>query len=1574
MLTQFLQACLNPDSDVDYMLEYLKCGGNSHEILRQITADSKKNLTLTTPAFHLFHLIILKVQSSLPHMITITEEACRYFLNTFMSTVEIMISESSGPRHRKIVLKLLTSMVTLNSDLGVEVLNQAPLTPKQLQHIVEKCNYKEKDNVRTCFVHFMTSFFVEGHLPLIKALLEKQGLLGLIIPGLFHDEAEAVLMFLNILKTNVIDNALISKSLKLKTFNQHLLHNMFKIFSWKGPPEISYANKNEARQEIVSLLSEILVTLFTNHKIGLHFIDSLLGMADANKNPNLFKTLLSLKRPWENESECEVVLEIIHKCPDLHRAIISVIEQSFEPKHSPIWERTIDFTLKLLNKLKPEEIVPKMTNLPSPQMANFVRFVTLPVPLLKFIQTNLEKDQTISLYCIKVLVKMLQMLRRYMQILETNESSAPITDLKNRLEYFLPKHLPAPTAVVSLIEDVIAGKKKSEASKDYTLPKVSDTDALISLIDLLLLYNDIHPTFFETLEGTIDMKKILDYSVTLSDGHVSLLKFKVVSLWLTLDSSAISLKNPMFKELLRIMLDVYARDDDMCIEAKDTLRNFFKNTGIFETDEDEIDLVLYTLRYAKWDPPSLIGDVVEYVLENIKDLSDYVRSQLVNFEISDENSAKCLEKLFDDLIQNRTSEDSTFLESKVPSPFIVGCIQYHQLNKHDTKQLKSFLSSYVINLLHSNYSPELTEILIGDCKLDARSYVASWTAQPVSLPDLTIGGDDTFIKISKSIIDNEDLAFSDIFPFLKETSEEDKEITLNETAYKFDLATQIDSSKLLIWAKYLIFCTVRLSVIKQLTHNHQQKISNYFTCMIALGRKHHKVEVCRAIILNLLKNPHVLKIYNPLDLKGEDSLLATKFILQMIIDNRDIVNYLHAKHKVLNSYQQKNYNEIVKAFIKINKRKNVNCEHTIDVLNTVGLSDDDDERVFKEIFSTESGNCVKDDKEPSFVLELLRNLIDKYSRPVTMELQPQILRKCMILYTSLLTNKDITANLTNLEDSLAQYFENKPHQVNKVSDELFKKFFEANTVRKTTSHLAYVLLKNNVKFCNTFKEQISKPGVLSQRELALPLGSAIICHKPFLLQNRQLLVDFYNEYKSNINKMLEKPHKAGQVYITNWKFVRKLVLECMDLEECKKLFAKSHKFESVEPSHINLMQTVFIKLCTSEFVKLDHLTNYFSSFLHLATIALKEGKDVTIVNEIVTNIYQVVQISKIVKGLDVTQKYEFKKVTEGALWQNFCKAVLKDSLKVKTVDQGTTIGPPLLCLLTNLVKLFYPNEHEDLGSLFDMVTSHSEFLNVMLSHHSSEIKSRLIEFVYTLILMNKSVMKTQQIPVYLSSYHATRSPCDRLILAILYHYEVSGLPVNEYKPYIWGDSGANHYAVRKNRTSSLWAHPTPNQVLNLLEKDIIERTIRNFPVMQTLDYHYELPSNIDGIDTDSIRSVLDAMSIDGVLKSAAVKDTEGIVKNLELKARFGRSLEVIRTPELINTSHGDEDAGIYDPLFVLPLLSHVLAPGSAASCSRLVRGGAAALPAAALAAACPRLRAAAYHVLHRFCMLLDTET
>ncbi|CAH2269084.1 jg27031 [Pararge aegeria aegeria] len=1556
-LNQFLQVCLQPDSDVDYLLEYLNLGGNSHEILRQISQDNKKNLTLATPAFHIFHLIILKVQSSLPHMIAITEEACRYFLNTFIPTVEIMISENAGPRHRKIILNLLTSMVTLNADIGVEVLNQVPLTPKGLQYIIEKPNYKEKDNVRTAFVHFMTSFLVDGHLPLIKALLEKQGLLSLVIPGLIHDEGSAVLMFLNTLKKNVIENPLISKTLKLRTFSHQVLHNMFKLFTWKGPP--ASEQSSEAKEDIKTLLSDIILTLFTSHKVGIYFLDNSLGTSDANKNQNLFKALQTLKRPWDNENECETVLEIVYRCPDLHRALINVIEQSFQPQHSPMWKSVIEFVVKLLDKLKPENMIAKLTDLDPVNTANLIRFITMPVSLLKQIKTGIEMDQTVSLYCIKLLVKMLQTLKRYMELLELEDTPARIRELKKKIKYFLPKHMPSQNAIVLLIHQVIQNNNipASETPNGYRLPKPSNSDSLLSLLEILLLNNYIYPSSFETLSGTFDVKKILDFCMKYGSMP---LKYKAVSLCQMMYTSTLLINRPMFKSLFLMILEVYtSEEDDTWIEAKDILQLFFKSTNIFENDEDEIHLLLYALRNCKFTSISLIVEIVEFILNNAGDLSELIQS---------EGSQSSLDALFNDLMHNKTEVGSAFLAKKIPSTFIIGCIHYIYTNKDAKKNMKSFLNLYVTNLLHSNYSPEITEDFIGDYKIDTRSYIADWTVKPVAITEGTTT-DKTLQNISKSIIDNEDIPLTAMFPLIEST--EDIDLKIIDDTYKIDPAAVIISTNLFVWAKYLIFCVVRLTDMSLFSIQQQKKVVIYFKTIIALGKKHHMLNVCRDIIQNLLRNAHVLNIYQPIHIsKYPSKVLATEFLLQVIDQTQDIVNYLNKKNYILRSYQEKTFKEITKALIKINKRKDINCQHhLVVVLDVIGLSADDDLVIFERILDTNIEILCSKDSEPSLVFELLGVLIEKYSKSTTSEILNDTLKKVMNLYFALLTHKDVTPNLTNIEEPLVEYFENKPHQVLQVTEEDFKNFFYANTVRKSTSQLAFVLLKYNNKLCNEFKNEIDRAEVLSHREITLPLGNALLNHGQFVLDNKDILIKIYEEYKPNIKKFLERPHKVGQVYVNSSKFLTKLVVECMDLQDCEKIFSKSHKFETVELSHIELYHVVFLKLCLyDELKKKEYLINFFLSILNLTVMTIKESK-MHILDILSQYISNVIQIIKGNNAILENKEHELKQITDSGIWQNFCKCVLKDSLKVRTRHSDNVIEAKLLSLLSNLVKLFYPSDHEDIVNLFDMVTSHSEFLNVMLSYHSPDIKLYLLEFLFVLISKNKSVMKTQQIPVYLSAYHATRNPCDQLLLSILQFYEANDLPVNEYKPYIWGESAANHYAVRKSRTSSLWAHPTPNQVLNLFERDKIQKTVKLFPVHQKLDYSHQASNAC--LNEVSVKNFLERIMRNRKIKT---NDMEGAIKTLVSRDESRRILAIMKEEDIVTHSHFEEGDTIYDPAFLFPLLSHLLAPGSVASSFRLLRSGLLSVPVMGLSSHCPLMRAAAYHVLHRFHLLLETET
>ncbi|KOC67633.1 Nucleolar pre-ribosomal-associated protein 1 [Habropoda laboriosa] len=132
-----------------------------------------------------------------------------------------------------------------------------------------------------------------------------------------------------------------------------------------------------------------------------------------------------------------------------------------------------------------------------------------------------------------------------------------------------------------------------------------------------------------------------------------------------------------------------------------------------------------------------------------------------------------------------------------------------------------------------------------------------------------------------------------------------------------------------------------------------------------------------------------------------------------------------------------------------------------------------------------------------------------------------------------------------------------------------------------------------------------------------------------------------------------------------------------------------------------------------------------------------------------------------------------------------------------------------------------------------MTTSHSEFINVMLE--SSDTKGDLVKLLWILIQKNKTVMALTHIPVYLAAYNATLTEADQYILLILQYYESNNLNIHEYRPYIWGNAATIYYSVKGEEYTSLWRQPSISQVLNLFEEDIVNNTIKHYPVDRALN-------------------------------------------------------------------------------------------------------------------------------------------
>lgn len=145
-------------------------------------------------------------------------------------------------------------MVSLGGSLPRELLGHLSFHSQVLDTLSEHTKPTDPRSVRTCYIHFVLAFLVEGNTPIIRAMLDKRGMLSCIFPGLIYDSHETVHLVLDTVKTYVLDNPAISKTSKLHVFSTPVLQNLVSLYNWKGPRNWPgpKGKKREATKDIVN--------------------------------------------------------------------------------------------------------------------------------------------------------------------------------------------------------------------------------------------------------------------------------------------------------------------------------------------------------------------------------------------------------------------------------------------------------------------------------------------------------------------------------------------------------------------------------------------------------------------------------------------------------------------------------------------------------------------------------------------------------------------------------------------------------------------------------------------------------------------------------------------------------------------------------------------------------------------------------------------------------------------------------------------------------------------------------------------------------------------------------------------------------------------------------------------------------------------------------------------------------------------------------------------------------------------------------------------------------------------------
>lgn len=225
--------------------EYLDDGGSCLELLQLLEANVEPVIV-----FEIVAKILLIISANLHRYKATAQDACRYLLENHIKLVNKMLSMSSTSNERKAVLKLLTVIVTLSTPLAKDVLLKVNFNRDNIELLTKNTN--ESEDVRHFFIRFLIAFVVDGHYPTLSVLLEKKGLLTSIVKGLQYDDADSVCIVMTALKTHILENLFVTKTIKMFTFNTQIVNAIVNLYNWKGKGN---APDDTKKKKIINVVS-----------------------------------------------------------------------------------------------------------------------------------------------------------------------------------------------------------------------------------------------------------------------------------------------------------------------------------------------------------------------------------------------------------------------------------------------------------------------------------------------------------------------------------------------------------------------------------------------------------------------------------------------------------------------------------------------------------------------------------------------------------------------------------------------------------------------------------------------------------------------------------------------------------------------------------------------------------------------------------------------------------------------------------------------------------------------------------------------------------------------------------------------------------------------------------------------------------------------------------------------------------------------------------------------------------------------------------------------------------------------
>ncbi|XP_014204938.1 nucleolar pre-ribosomal-associated protein 1 [Copidosoma floridanum] len=1502
----------------DLAAEYIKEKGSVLEILQLLDVAEKKNISNATTVFAAMHIVIMKILSQFPNQIQLTEQACHHLINSHLSTIHSMLSSQSKAKSRKVVLKLLAAIVTLGDPFPRELLNHLSLHSELVEFLVSHVRPTDPENVRTCFIHFILAFLVEGDVSVIRTLLEKRGVVSSIFSDLIYDFPHTVQLVLTTVKKYVLENSGISKTIKLHVFSTQVIQGIVNLYNWKGPKNWTGNKKQkstvtafvdpEDKEIAVNAVHEFLLTLLTSNRHGIAFHDRKLGSDSSRKHNQLINTVLQrLEKPWEHAKPSELVVKILSACPDLIKSQLLLAEPFLVPRVSKKWVSLIEFLRKIIENINVENCLrlcsPDMTTV---QLTNAITNLTMPQTIIKnAIIPSLEQTNPLIHYeIIKLVSVMITKIKSFSTLLGTVKSN--ITDipaLKTNLLGQLTKHIPTFETIIITWKRALSVSSGQNSDTDETDLFVEVKDRLQAVLDLLQIYCEICPEILLISASNAENEpKILLTSLndvpSMTEEELTMMKVKALKILLCSDALSFAPNEEIFTSALSLLLTKVGHESSSFdFEVINTIKLLINSCGIFEGCNDEIEIWIDAITYIdnhedKLEVSNWIAKTIKRVSKNVEKYVSLI-SQVEENAVEEIVSVNKIDDIFDDLMERNFKEIKS-VTSMLPltsiSLLIYGAIE--NLKKSPSNALAHYVSVILVHSLHCQVSSKAFLSLVEDLKTPAQKYLTSWSSDrsPSSI---------------KKPFDSQNI-FRSISTILLDPSK-NCSIEVKESLLCLKVDGNVIECKLTNFQVTAVLRMVMFYLTQIVRRNGVEppNISVYTDILLALLKLARQIEVDSEDLIKdclewIFKHPIVLHYFEAIhETKGSAEYGITKFLIQICKSNeQNLISHF------LQPYQEKFIN-VIKLTLKKQKENNaeIDIEIPTELIKVLQLDVDRMVDLLSAILDLKKNEFVLSDKSKLSIWGILvPELISKlYVGEIRNEsgsfvtIQDNLLKKLLLHLVDLKTL--YKQDVSSWENNLYEYLVKFPHNISVISVKLFTRLLETN-LTPSLEKIINLLCERNDKFIAAFiKHTDSSKRMLQKKSLIFSILSSNSKYQ----WNREFINKIYESHKSDIVQYLTEPQvdKAPWIH-ENVQAVVFLIESFFDSESCKEIcytiLSNGNKLDAVQEGHVKLYYSLFKKSLS---VNPDALKNFTQLLLHVTVTALKkDSKNFAKLNYLYKLLINTIDTLKS-KEAD----FAFEELGKNHLWPQFVRISLKSGLKPIKEDKKSSQPSLLIKALSAACEVAYKNNdcEEYVKTIFAMVTLHTEFKDTMTSN--SQLKSDLVELLWVLVRKNKEIMSEAHIPIYLCAYNATLSKSDQFILKILQHYERNNMRFSDYAPFLWGKAAESHFGTEASLDTALYRERSISQILDQLVPETISRTIKFFPVARNL------------------------------------------------------------AGDLVDVENADQ---IYDPAFYLAVFCSLLQDCNDVPCHKVVHKGGLALTIVACSSACDKIRLAAYTVLSRF--------